>query len=101
METMHSVRPLLAIAVSFFGALLIVASYKRPNLREFCTIITPLTNMKASRKDRVAIEDLRHQTMGEAASLGPDGQASIYEAFFCFLCFLHSFQYANTKGEKR
>ncbi len=28
METIHSVRPLLAIAVSFFGTLLIIASQK-------------------------------------------------------------------------
>jgi len=37
MEAVVSVKPLLAIAISFFGTLLIIASHKRPNLREFWT----------------------------------------------------------------
>ncbi len=43
METIHSVRPLLAISVSFFGTLLIIASHNRPNLREFWTLLIALT----------------------------------------------------------
>ncbi|MGD8985890.1 MAG: monovalent cation/H+ antiporter subunit D family protein [Desulfobacteraceae bacterium] len=43
METIHSVRPLLAIAVSFFGTLLIIVSHKRPNLREFWTLLIALS----------------------------------------------------------
>jgi multicomponent Na+:H+ antiporter subunit D len=42
METIHSVRPLLAISVSFFGTLLIIASHNRPNLREFWTLLIAL-----------------------------------------------------------
>ena len=42
METIHSVRPLLAIAVSFFGTLLIIVSHRRPNLREFWTLLIAL-----------------------------------------------------------
>ena len=42
MEEIVSVRPLLAIAVSFFGTLLIIASHKRPNLREFWTFVIAL-----------------------------------------------------------
>ena len=43
MEELQSIRPALAIAVSFFGSLLIIASHKRPNLREFWTFTTALT----------------------------------------------------------
>ncbi len=39
MEPISSVRPLLAVSVSFFGTLLIIASHKRPNLREFWTLV--------------------------------------------------------------
>jgi multicomponent Na+:H+ antiporter subunit D len=43
MEEIVSIRPVLAIAVSFFGTLLIIASHKRPNLREFWTFAIALT----------------------------------------------------------
>jgi multicomponent Na+:H+ antiporter subunit D len=43
MEAIVSVKPVLAIAVSFFGTLLIIASHKRPNLREFWTFVIALT----------------------------------------------------------
>lgn len=43
MEEIQSIRPVLAIAVSFFGTLLIIASHKRPNLREFWTLAIALT----------------------------------------------------------
>ncbi len=39
MEPMSSFRPLLAVSVSFFGTLLIIASHKRPNFREFWTLV--------------------------------------------------------------
>ena len=42
MDPIISVRPLLAIAVSFFGTLLIIVSHNRPNLREFWTLIIAL-----------------------------------------------------------
>ncbi len=38
MEVIHSIRPLLAVLVSILGAFLILASNKRPNLREFWSI---------------------------------------------------------------
>jgi multicomponent Na+:H+ antiporter subunit D len=34
-----SIKPFLAIMVSLFGSLFIIASYKRPNLREFWTFV--------------------------------------------------------------
>ncbi|MEE9610806.1 MAG: proton-conducting transporter membrane subunit, partial [Desulfatiglandales bacterium] len=43
MQAIVSVKPVLAIAVSFFGTLLIIASHKRPNLREFWTFVIALT----------------------------------------------------------
>ncbi len=91
METIHSVRPLLAIAVSFFGALLSIASQRRPSPREFCATITPLTRLKVSRMDRLTIEDLRQQTIGGAASLGRMGvplfmrRVSLLSLFFAFV----------------
>lgn len=69
MEKVVSIRPLRATAVSFFGTLLIIASHKRPNLREFCTIITPFRNIKSSGRHRLAIDELREQTTPEVASL--------------------------------
>lgn len=39
METIVSIKPLLAILVSLFGSLLIVSSGKTPNLRESCTFL--------------------------------------------------------------
>ena len=38
MEIVQSAKPLYAIAVSLIAVLFIAASYKKPNLREFCTI---------------------------------------------------------------
>jgi len=39
METIVSVKPLLAIAISLFGSLLIIALGKKPNVRESCTFL--------------------------------------------------------------
>jgi len=39
MEIIVSIKPLLAVAVSLFGSLLIIASGKNPNLRESCTFL--------------------------------------------------------------
>jgi multicomponent Na+:H+ antiporter subunit D len=39
METIVSIKPLLAIAVSLFGTIIIIALNKRPNLREFSTFV--------------------------------------------------------------
>ena len=43
MQEIVSIRPVLAIAVSFFGTLLIISAHKRPNLREFWTFVIALT----------------------------------------------------------
>ena len=40
MDTLLSLRPLLAVLVSLVGAVLIIASYKNPNLREVCSLTT-------------------------------------------------------------
>jgi multicomponent Na+:H+ antiporter subunit D len=45
METIESIRPVLAIAISFFGTLLIIASRKKPNLREFWTFAIAVTKL--------------------------------------------------------
>jgi multicomponent Na+:H+ antiporter subunit D len=45
METIESIRPVLAIAISFFGTLLIIASRKKPNLREFWTLAIAVTKL--------------------------------------------------------
>jgi len=42
METIISVKPLLAVAVSLFGSIFIVICGKRPNLRESCSITLAL-----------------------------------------------------------
>ena len=42
METIISVKPLLAVAVSLFGSILIVICGKKPNLRESCSITLAL-----------------------------------------------------------
>ncbi|MBN2179675.1 MAG: monovalent cation/H+ antiporter subunit D family protein [Deltaproteobacteria bacterium] len=42
METISSVKPLLAVAVSLFGSLLIIAAGRKPNLRESCSILIAL-----------------------------------------------------------
>ena len=42
MEATVSIRPVLAIVISFFGTLLIIASHNRPNLREFWTFVIAL-----------------------------------------------------------
>ncbi len=42
METIVSVKPLLAVAVSLFGSILIILCGKKPNLRESCTIVIAL-----------------------------------------------------------
>jgi len=39
METVVSIKPLLAVSISLFGSLLIMAFGKRPNVRESCTFI--------------------------------------------------------------
>lgn len=39
MEAIVSVKPVLAVAVSLFGTLLIIVSGKKPNLREFWTFV--------------------------------------------------------------
>ncbi|MBT8490033.1 MAG: monovalent cation/H+ antiporter subunit D family protein, partial [Deltaproteobacteria bacterium] len=39
METIVSVKPLLAISISLFGSLLIIALGKQPNVREACTFL--------------------------------------------------------------
>ncbi|MFH1242981.1 MAG: monovalent cation/H+ antiporter subunit D family protein [Pseudomonadota bacterium] len=39
METIVSIRPLLAILISSLGTILIIASHNRPNLREFWTFL--------------------------------------------------------------
>jgi len=39
METVISIKPFVAIALSFFCPILIIASYKKPNLREFWTFV--------------------------------------------------------------
>jgi len=39
METVVSIKPLLAVSISLFGSLLIIAFGKRPNIRESCTFI--------------------------------------------------------------
>jgi multicomponent Na+:H+ antiporter subunit D len=36
---MISIKPFLAIMISLFGTLFIIASHKKPNLREFWTFI--------------------------------------------------------------
>ncbi|MBQ28095.1 MAG: cation:proton antiporter, partial [Nitrospiraceae bacterium] len=38
MDTFLSFRPLLAVFVSLVGAILIIASYKNPNLREMWSL---------------------------------------------------------------
>jgi len=43
METIVSVKPVLAVAVSLFGSLLIIVFGKRPNLREFWTFVIAFT----------------------------------------------------------
>ena len=43
MEIITSARPLLVVSVSLIGVILIAASSKKPNQREFCTILTALT----------------------------------------------------------
>lgn len=45
METIESIRPVLAIAISFLGTLLIIASHKKPNLREFWTFAIAVTKL--------------------------------------------------------
>ena len=42
METIISVKPLLAVAISLFGSIFIVICGKRPNLRESCSITLAL-----------------------------------------------------------
>ena len=42
MEVIQSVKPIYAIIVSLFGAILIAFSGTRPNLREFWTIVSSL-----------------------------------------------------------
>ena len=39
METVTSLKPFVAVALSFFCPILIIASYKKPNLREFWTFV--------------------------------------------------------------
>lgn len=39
METITSIKPVLAFTVSLFGVILIIVSGKRPNLREFWTLL--------------------------------------------------------------
>jgi multicomponent Na+:H+ antiporter subunit D len=39
METIVSVKPLLAVSISLFGSLLIIALGKQPNVRESCTFL--------------------------------------------------------------
>lgn len=39
METIVSIKPLVAILVSLIGPLLIVSARKNPNLRESCTFL--------------------------------------------------------------
>jgi len=43
METIVSVKPLLAVAVSLFGSLLIIILGKKPNIREACTFVIAFT----------------------------------------------------------
>ena len=38
METLISIKPLLAVLVSAIAAVLIMLSYRRPNLREGCSL---------------------------------------------------------------
>ncbi|MGD2127604.1 MAG: monovalent cation/H+ antiporter subunit D family protein, partial [Desulfobacteraceae bacterium] len=38
-QTFVTAKPVLAVSVSFLGTLLIIASHKRPNLRESCTLV--------------------------------------------------------------
>ncbi|MDO9516008.1 MAG: hypothetical protein Q7J01_07935, partial [Syntrophales bacterium] len=42
METIISIKPLLAVAVSLFGSLLIILCGRKPNLRESCSITIAL-----------------------------------------------------------
>ena len=42
MEVIQSAKPIYAIIVSLFGAILIAFSGRRPNLREFWTIVSSL-----------------------------------------------------------
>ncbi|MBN2282710.1 MAG: monovalent cation/H+ antiporter subunit D family protein [Deltaproteobacteria bacterium] len=42
MDTITSIKPLLAVAVSLFGSLLIIAVGRSPNLREFCSVVIAL-----------------------------------------------------------
>ncbi len=42
METITSVKPLLAVAISLFGSLLIIAAGRMPNLREACSFVIAL-----------------------------------------------------------
>ncbi|MBT8352709.1 MAG: monovalent cation/H+ antiporter subunit D family protein, partial [Deltaproteobacteria bacterium] len=39
METVTSLKPIIAIALSFFCPILIIVSYKKPNLRESWTFV--------------------------------------------------------------
>ena len=39
METVTSLKPIIAIALSFFCPILIIISYKKQNLREFWTFV--------------------------------------------------------------
>ncbi len=45
METILSLRPLLAVAVSLIAAVFIVASYRRPNVREAWTLAAGLVKL--------------------------------------------------------
>ena len=45
METIISVKPLLAVAVSIFGSLLIILCGKKPNLRESCSLTIALIKL--------------------------------------------------------
>jgi multicomponent Na+:H+ antiporter subunit D len=42
MEMITSIKPLLAVTVSLFGSILIIAAGRKPNLRESCSIIIAL-----------------------------------------------------------
>ncbi len=43
METITSIKPVLAVCVSVFGTLLIIAFRKKPNLREASTFLVAIT----------------------------------------------------------
>ena len=97
METLISIRPFLAIGVSMFGALMIVAAGRRPNLREGVTLLIALIKfgivasmIPTVMQGRVIAHDVCRVLPGVAISFKVDAFGLLFALVSSFLWIVTS-----------